>query len=68
MGVWRMTNVVCYDHCDKMMSEEFTKKVWIKLQRNKNYNPEDMKFDLCDDCFKSLDEWIFKVNVKAKKK
>ena len=64
-----MSNAIYCDHCEKLVSEEYSKKVEMKLHRTKEYSPEECKLDLCDECFEQLDSWIFaKMNIAENEK
>jgi hypothetical protein len=54
-----MSNAIYCDHCEKLMSEEYSKKAKIELHRKKEYSPEECNLDLCEECFEKLDSWIF---------
>jgi len=64
-----MSNAIYCDHCEKLISEEYSKEVEMRLHRTKEYSPEELNLDLCPECFEQLDCWIFgKLNVEGNKK
>ena len=60
-----MSKAIYCDHCEKLISEDYSKEVEVRLHRNKKYSPEEINMDLCSECFEQLDSWIFaKLNVE----
>jgi hypothetical protein len=60
-----MSKAIYCDHCQKLISEQYSKKAKVFLHRQKEYSPERSELDLCEECFEQLDSWIFgKLNVE----
>ncbi len=60
-----MSKAIYCDHCEKLISEEYSREVKIEIDRTGDSLTEKIDLDLCKECLCQLDSWIFaKLNVE----
>ncbi len=60
-----MSKAIYCDHCEKLISEEYSREIKIEIDRTGDSLTEKTDLDLCKECLCQLDLWIFgKLNVE----